>query len=544
MTQNALQAVAQIVQKRGITALNGFLESCRAFAREQTLSVAVFGRFKAGKSSFLNQLLGRPILPVGAIPVTSVVTEVEYGLHDCAEVIFKNGRSEQVEPERIGAFVSEKENPENVKNVLRVRVELDSMAPYREIRFVDTPGLESILEHNTEASLDWLPNTGLAIVAVAVDAPLSKHDVELIRKLGRYTPNISVLLTKVDLLDEPGRIDVEEFVRKQIARWDRPVGLYPHSTRPGFEQLRSHVEQNLLLRTQVEAHEYRATILQHKLETLLGECGLYLQLALKAAEHDESEREELRQKILGGTEALDDLHQSIRLTARHAAARSRSSFEEILRNDECALRQILLDQLEDKLASWKTLASAATGFEEWLRGTLECQIEGLSSKHQAEFVEPVARVRRHLSQALQDFRNRLSERALSCLGVPLRTSEMDLHVAEPNAPDVRVGKIFDHNWELLSFFLPMWVVREVVHKHFRRKVENAAFVNLSRLAAQWEQAVNTSISGLENEAIRRLDRLAATIKTLIASAPRETPGLQEDLLRLEELRSALMRGAK
>src|SRR5271157_2180299 len=146
--RDALEFVAQICQSHQITALDDFLESCRTFAHEETLNVAILGRFKAGKSSFLNHLLGRQLLPVGAIPVTAVVTEIEYGPHDRAEVVFKDGNTEQISPERISAFISETENPENFKRVVRVRLELSSMAQYRGIRFVDTPGLESVLERN------------------------------------------------------------------------------------------------------------------------------------------------------------------------------------------------------------------------------------------------------------------------------------------------------------------------------------------------------------------------------------------------------------
>ena len=191
--QDALGAVEDLCKRHEISALEDFLESCRAFAQEKTLNIAVLGRFKAGKSSFLNHLLGRPLLPIGVIPVTSVVTEIQWGPHERAEILFADGRREQAPVDRIGDFISESRNPENSKQVARVRVELPSMDRYRGIRFVDTPGLESVFEHNTDASLDWLPNVGLALVAVGVDPPLSQHDIELIRNLSRYTPNISLL---------------------------------------------------------------------------------------------------------------------------------------------------------------------------------------------------------------------------------------------------------------------------------------------------------------------------------------------------------------
>ena len=295
-----MDAAGELCRRYEISSLEDFLESCRAFAQERTLNIAILGRFKAGKSSFLNHLLGRPLLPVGVIPVTSAVTEIQYGPLERAEIGFTDGRTEMVAVERIGEYVAESKNPENRKQVARVRVELPSMERYRGIRFVDTPGLESVFEHNTDASLEWLPNVGLALVAVGVDPPLSQHDIELIRNLSRYTPNISLLLTKVDVLDEGERAQVQEFVQKQLTRyWNGPVPVFPYSTRAGFEELRSQLDRDLLSHIQAEPAEQRNIILRHKLDSLLGECAGYLNLALKSAEIADSEREELRLKILG-----------------------------------------------------------------------------------------------------------------------------------------------------------------------------------------------------------------------------------------------------
>lgn len=538
MSDTILQTVAQICHSHHITALDDFMKSCQTFADEETLNVAVFGRFKAGKSSFLNHLLGRPLLPVGAIPVTAVVTQIEYGPADRAAVEFKNGTTSQIPPEGVAAFISETENPENCKQVVRVRLELSSISRYRGIRFVDTPGLESVLEHNTEASLAWLPNVGLALVAVGVDPPLSQHDIELIRKLGRFTPNISLLLTKIDLLNDGERYEVEEFVRKQLARyWEHPVSIFPYSTRTGFEHLRAEIDQKLLSGARAESGGHRAAILGHKIDSLLDECSEYLCLAMKAAERDESERERLRQSVMGEKESLADTRQALRLIARHTIQTSRAAFERILKSDETPVRGKLLGALEAEFPAWTRSLSVATGrFDAWLLSALTREIATLSSHHRAEFVDPIRRTSRQLSQTLQDFRNRLSERALSVLGVPLRTSEMDLPIADPRSPDVRAGKIFDRNWELLSFVLPMWAIGRIVKKHFRRKVGDAVYNNLSRLATQWEQVVHGSVSSLEKEAIRRMDSLVETVDHLIASAAQETPRIRADLLRLEELR--------
>ncbi len=144
-----------------------------------------------------------------------------------------------------------------------------------------------------------------------------------------------------------------------------------------------------------------------------------------------------------------------------------------------------------------------------------------------------------MSQVVQDFRNRLSERALETLGVPLRTTEMEPSIREPRAPDVRVPYIFDHHWELLSFLLPMSIIGRWVERHFERTVQDVVYMNLSRLATQWEEIVNTAILRLESEARERLDDLVGTIERLINSTWDEAPQLREDLRRLHQLRAEL-----
>ena len=540
--EETLNTVRALCGRYQIGALEEFLESCQSFAQEKILNIAVLGRFKAGKSSFLNHLLGKALLPVGVIPVTTVVTEIQYGPEERAQIRFLDGRTETTELGRIGDFISESENPENTKQVDSVRLELPSMERYRGIRFVDTPGLESVLEHNTDTSLEWLPNVGLALVAVGVDPPLSRHDIELIRNLSRYTPNISLLLTKVDVLDEGERAQVQAFVQKQLARyWDRSVPVFPYSTRAGFEELRTQLDRDLLSQIQAEPAEQRNIILRHKLDSLLGECAGYLNLALKSAEIADSEREELRLKILGRKEAIDDTRLGLRLIVRHATGATRSTFDRCLEDEETPVRERLLIGLEKEFPSWtRSLLMATERFDDWLGARVTEEMSALSKKHRGEFVEPLQRVGRQLSQSLQDFRNRLSERTLETLGVPLRTTEMDLNAEDPRSPDVRVGKIFDRNWELLSFLVPMTIFRGIIRRHFERKAGDVVFMNLSRLTSQWEEIVNRALLKLEKDAMRRLDSLVATIQSLIASAGQEAPRIRQDLEQLQALRDRLL----
>ncbi len=95
--------------------------------------------------------------------------------------------------------------------------QLPELERFRGLRLIDTPGLESALAHNSKASLDWLPNVGLALVAVSVDAPLSTQDISSLKTAYEYTPAVTVLVTKVDLLPEKDRREALDFIARHSA---------------------------------------------------------------------------------------------------------------------------------------------------------------------------------------------------------------------------------------------------------------------------------------------------------------------------------------
>src|SRR5581483_11909585 len=88
------------------------------------------------------------------------------------------------------------------------------------------------------------------------------------------------------------------------------------------------------------------------------------------------------------------------------------------------------------------LNAAVQQFEQWMHESAIREMRTLSEKYRHDFIEPIRSVSRQLTQALQDFRNRLSERSERALGVPLRTIEIDFEAPNPASPDVKVGKIF------------------------------------------------------------------------------------------------------
>jgi GTP-binding protein EngB required for normal cell division len=538
---------ADVATRHEISDLSGLLVSARASAEQDEISVAVLGRFKAGKSSFLNDFIGRSILPVGVVPVTAVVTEIRYGAREEARVHHRDGRDPEIALHQIGDYISEKENPENTKQVDLITVELPELRRFRGLKFVDTPGLESALSHNTQTSLDWLPNVGLALVAVSVDPPLSQRDIDLLKSLYQYTPKVGVLLTKADLLGELELAEVAEYVRAQLARnFSGAPRVFPYSTKRGFERFRQALEAELVSGTLERFSEQRESILTRKIDTLLRECEDYLALSLKSAEMVQSERQALKHQVIGEKEIVNEVKSSVRLVVQHAAAGMRSSVGNRLETHQSDLERTLLEAFESEFPKWtRNLRTMLSSFESWLASALRDELTAVSIRERSSFLAPLHNVTKQAFRALQQFRDRLSDRTMRAFGVPLRTTECEINVVEPSTPDVRVGRVFDRNWELLSRVLPVWMIKGIVHRHFARTISYVVFQNLSRLGSQWEESINGVLWGVEKEARRRLDELIGTVERLVESSRNvRAPQLRADLERLGKARKSLAAGTR
>jgi GTP-binding protein EngB required for normal cell division len=518
--KKAISLAREVIREYQLTDLQPLLDSIEHQSQRQYLNVAVFGRFKAGKSSFLNHLLGRSILPVGVVPVTSVITEICYSPQEYAEVIFQPGRKiEKIRLAEISAYVSESENPGNWRSVEAVYAFVPEMALYRQLRLIDTPGLESLFAHNAEASLAWSPNTDLALVAVGVDPPLTQQDVSLIERLLRFTPNVSVLLTKMDLLGPAEQQEVLAFVNSRLrAKFSNAVRVFPYSVKPGYEELHEGFKKEHLAKTLAQFQKERSAAISRKLHTLLSSAAGYLELARKSEQAKEQERKQLREEVLGSPRALADMELQFRLLAKHAAARTRPLIERHLQQTVFSpLRKTFEVRLETEFSGWpRSFAALLSHFEEWLRTQLHAELSVISATEHDVFFEPLREIQRQSQRILQSFRDQLAEKILRLFGVHLRTMETEIEVVPPRAPDISVGRIFDHNWELVSALIPMFLARSLVRRRFVEKVESEVFKNLSRLTSQWEEAINLAIRATEKESLHRFEELIMTVRRLLS----------------------------
>ena len=104
------------------------------------MEVAITGQFSAGKSTFLNALLSRNILPTGITPVTSKVNFINYGDEYKLKITYYSGAQEFAPIEAIADFTDQRQDEMKDIKYLTLYAPMDIL---KDISFVDTPGLNS-----------------------------------------------------------------------------------------------------------------------------------------------------------------------------------------------------------------------------------------------------------------------------------------------------------------------------------------------------------------------------------------------------------------
>jgi GTP-binding protein EngB required for normal cell division len=540
--REALECLERLCREFRVDSLLPQLRAGVEVLRERgVVDVAVLGQFKAGKSSFLNGLIGRDVLPVNVLPATAVITRIGHGPAERAFARHLAGRIEEIPLEDLPEFVTEQRNPGNAKEVSIVDVELPALEDFRGMRFVDTPGLGSVFAHNTKVSMDWLPRVGGALVAVSVNHPLSEQDLNLLLEVFRHTPETAILLTKADLVSGDQLEEVVEFTKQQVIRHTgKDVAILPFSIRPGFELLRDAVRDHLIRRIVQRREETFEEIVDHKIRYLIAGCRQYLALARHAAEAAGKAREELRVVLSREERDLGSVKSEIGLQVRDLESRVRSTAGERFHSYHREIRGRMDIRLRGAGMGWKgNLAKVTGAFRGWLLDALEEELAEVSYYGETHLAGFLVTAQSSFQRAVRAFQDRLAKEIERALGISFTGGQFHAEIEEPARPDVRVGKTFDSQIDLLWFFIPMSLFRPLAFRHFRKQNAWEVEKNLSRLASQWADAVNESIAGLSRQSLEFMRDELATIQSLVENAHDRRVEIGKALAELDDREAAL-----
>jgi GTP-binding protein EngB required for normal cell division len=187
--------------------------------------VACVGQFKRGKSTLLNALVGREVVPTGYVPVTAVPTVIRFGDEMHARVRMSDGAWRDIAMPNLKEYVTEELNPENKKAVDGAEVFVPGALLSSGMCFVDTPGLGSVFTGNTATTQAFIPHIDAVLVVVGADPPIAGEELALVESIGKQVQDLILVINKADRTTDPERAAAARFTREILEkRLHRPMG--------------------------------------------------------------------------------------------------------------------------------------------------------------------------------------------------------------------------------------------------------------------------------------------------------------------------------
>lgn len=213
------------------------------------MEVAITGQFSAGKSTFLNALLSRNILPTGITPVTSKVNFINYADEYKLKITYYSGAQEYAPIESIADFTDQRQ--EDMKNIKYLTL-YAPMPILKDISFVDTPGLNSQSQSDTDITKKVLKDVGGIIWLTLIDNAGKLSEAEVLEEYMQHFKNKSLcVLNQKDKLTKEQIETTTKYVSDKFSKYFAKV--VPISAIKALEGRANHKdiliedEKNLIL---------------------------------------------------------------------------------------------------------------------------------------------------------------------------------------------------------------------------------------------------------------------------------------------------------
>jgi len=542
--------------------------------REQRFHLAVLGQFKRGKSTLLNALLGEDVLPASVIPLTAIPTFVHAGNERHARVVFSSDNSsiERVAAsakdlnEFLATYVTEEANPANQLGVSRVEVFHPAPILRAGVVLIDTPGIGSTHRHNTEATLNFIPQCDAALFVMSPDPPITEVEVEFLKEVRSRIGRVFYVLNKADYLTDSDRTMIMQFLRHELfdqADTASDVNVLPVSARLGLEARQTGDEEQwaksgmkdieaLLLYFLVHEKESAlAEAIARKASDLIGDVLLELQLSFQSLKMPISELEKRLEMLKSSLVEVD----SQRVSEKDTLEGDQKRMAVLLEEQAEQLRQkarkqfglVAQDALEENHLNTDAAQSALA---EVIPGFFEHELGEMSRTFETQVREALSRHRVRTDALIESVRRTAAE----LFDVPYQPMASKEEFEVKRQPywvthhwPISLGVLPEGFWDRL---LPYAVrksralrrMRDRIEVLVAENVENVRWPTLQNLAksfrefasaldARLEEAVSATMGAIEAAYQKRRDQSSAI--------DRETARLEQDISKLEQVNENL-----
>lgn len=513
---------------------------------EGRFHLAILGQTKRGKSTFVNALLGEPLLPTAIVPLTALPTFLRSGACREANVFFEDERPPQTFradsaheiSEFIGHYVTETENPRNRLGVERVEVADPAPLLRQGLVLIDTPGIGSTFTHNTEATLNFLPQCDAAIFVVSADPPITQVELSFLKEVATKVERLLFVLNKVDYLESGDVATAIDFLRRVIkeakivagepviqaisSRWaleSRATGDAAQWQRSGMAEVIAHLT-DFLATEKIAALQ---AAIGHKALAVLSEALMAVRLLVHSLELPLEELEKRRQLF---EEKIAEAEEQ-RTQAADLMAGTRNRLVELLETQADGLRKKSRKSLGD--IARQALDREGGPDEKAARETLAEAIPLIFERELGEmsrgFNRRVADVLRPHEKRAADIIEQVRRGAADIFEIPYQAPQSDT-AYKP----VREPYWVTHKWNSSlsplpeGFFdrlLPLRWRRQIMHQRLTRRIEDLVVGNVENLRWSTLQNLDTSFRRFASDLDERLRQTSEATRRAIRAAAKK-----------------------
>jgi small GTP-binding protein len=247
--------------------------------------LVVAGEFNAGKSAFINALLGDRILEEGVTPTTSRIHVVKFG-------------------PAIKATASDA-----ITDEITAPVEL-----LREIHIVDTPGTNAIERHHEAITQKFLPRADIVFFLTSADRPLTESERIFLTQIREWGKKIVIVLNKIDILENEADLQrILVFISENIQRLlGFSPEIFPVAARPALQAKRAGNAEALAQSRFDKLEDYIASTLNEQERwrlKLLNPLGIGARIARKYL----TETEERANLLKGDAQTIDQIERELKI---------------------------------------------------------------------------------------------------------------------------------------------------------------------------------------------------------------------------------------
>jgi len=212
-----LATIDALVSETAATGLSPPVDTlirCRERLAGTSINLLVLGELKRGKSTFVNALVGRALLPTDVDVATCQVFRVGRAAQEAFRIRFEDGTSRDIgvgDLARLGSqVVIDREGAPRTgvgartprpQDVLRW-IEVDSPMRFlpEGVNLLDTPGLGSLYAAHAQVTERFLPMADAAVFVLDSLEPIKSAELHILDSILKYTRELFFVQTKIDLV--------------------------------------------------------------------------------------------------------------------------------------------------------------------------------------------------------------------------------------------------------------------------------------------------------------------------------------------------------